>query len=849
MSGLPGEIDSSSAGRSWRVSRLANWLRVVIALCLIGGSLLVDLDETVAQSTSFVQDDQTVYVTTNGLNRYLAGRWGTLAVEAVNRSKEPASINSVAWIEGRANEQFGRSVWLPAESHRSTWKPIFVPLQPKNADAPNLYWMGVRDSGGTEVLSTATNQDRIESRQLMLAGEETVVAIISDNTEPQLAKSDLLRYVCNQTQFQTVVLSFDTSQLPMVPEALDAVTTLVVMGDGLAGNAAAIEAVQDWVREGGTLWLMLDTMSAESSQAISGGDLHLNELDRVSLTSYSLASLSKSVPRNPDVVHLERPVQLVRTFVEEADVLCNADEWPAVVVLPFGQGRVFASMLSLDGWFVPRTILDSERVDLQDRELWVTTGGQDLMSSVSGAGFGEPLDTEVMTEYVTSRIGYQLPVRSSGAVLLASFCLALIVVCGVAHRRQKPAFLMPGIAVLSLLAVSGFLVMATSSRTTTDSAVTFQMVEATGMQDRVKASGVVAFHSRESSSPEIQSTAGGMLRFNDSVRADSPVRMVWSDQHVWQLKNAKLVSGVRLASYRESIAVQQPVVLQGTFNESGFEGRLLGEFSHNLSDAVLADQTGFSLPVEIDSEGEVSANGSEPLPPGQYLAAGILNAEQSRRQNVYRQLFDVSKRRLIYPERPTLLAWSDPLKLQTGRFDVEQPAGAMLISVPIHIERPEAGTRLRIPSTFLPYRSVRNPELKIGFAPTFSNSRRTWSINTVSGPSKALLRFEIPVSLLPLSVDQAKLTIKISAPLREVEILSGHPGALTNVWSRNSPVGRFEIPFPDDASRKLAADGGFHVAVKVGSVQLDELEQTEAGTQDRNWQIEWIQLEIEGLIQ
>ena len=264
---------------------------------------------------------------------------------------------------------------------------------------------------------------------------------------------------------------------------------------------------------------------------------------------------------------------------------------------------------------------------------------------------------------------------------------------------------------------------------------------------------------------------------------------------------------------------------------------------------MLADQTGFTLPVEVDSVGDVSVNGSEPLPPGQYLASGLLNAEQSRRQHVYRCLFDVSQRRRAYPEQPTLFAWSAPRKLQTGRFDEESLSGVMLLSVPVVIDRPEVGQRVRIPSTFLPYRSIRNSELKFGFAPTFSNSRRTWTTNTSSDASKALLRFEIPASLHPLLVDKAKLTLKISAPLREVEILSGRPPELKNIWSRNSPVGRFEISIPDEAARTPSADGGFHVALKIGPVQLDELAQTEAGTQDRNWRIEWIQLEIEGLVQ
>ena len=154
-----------------------------------------------------------------------------------------------------------------------------------------------------------------------------------------------------------------------------------------------------------------------------------------------------------------------------------------------------------------------------------------------------------------------------------------------------------------------------------------------------------------------------------------------------------------------------------------------------------------------------------------------------------------------------------------------------------------------IPSTFLPYRSVAHKKLKIGFAATFSNTRRTWSSNTSSAASTSLLRFEIPAELLPLLVDQATLTVNISAPLRDVKILSGHVDSLKEVWSKFSPVGTFSVPLSATSSRKLDDAGGLHVALETDAVQLDELDEADVGTQDRNWQVERMQLEIQGRIQ
>lgn len=840
---------ASATRHSWsEITVAALVTAVLIFLSVSNGVSLLAQESEAEQSADSTSQSQTVHVTTHGVGRYQSGRWGTLAIEAVNRGNEATSIEAAAWIGGQASDQVGRSVWLPAESRRTSWMPILMPPAAPNAAEPTLHWMGVRKSSEGEVLVTGKNQDRIETRQLIAPAEINVFAVVTDSQESHRSKVDLLGSLMRLAMPQVTLLSISESQLPVIPEALDAVRVLVVIGDTLAQNVAATEAVQDWVHQGGTLWLMLDTMSHENAEAICDGELFVDEIDRVSLTSYSLLADTNAMQRAADDVELELPVQLVRVFSEPDSVLATADGWPAALKAEFGQGRIFASTLGLDGFFVPPGNLLPESIEGRNRKIWVTTAGQDLLSVLGGSGSGSPLQTEAMQRYVTSRIGYQLPNRSAGAVVLIVFCMTLIVVCGIVHRLQKPVLLLPGIGLLSMLAIMAFLQMAALARTSTDSAATIQIVEASGAQDRLQVNGVTAFHSQGSSQPQIQSTAAGMLRFEHAVSSGSPVRSLWSDQHVWNLQNAEFAAGVRRAGFRQTVAIQEPIVVKGTFDEKGFRGRLTGSISDNWSDAIVADQSGFALPVSIDATGEI-AHADIPLPPGQFLDAVLLNAEQARRQATYRGMFDASQRSRIYPSRPTLFAWADPLEMQTGRVDSAGQVGAMLASIPIAIDRPERGMRVRIPSTFLPYRSVRNRQLKIGTAPNFSNTRRTWTTNTSTTASTSLLRFEVPRELLPLAVDGAKLTLNISAPLRDVEISSGRPDSLSHVWSKSSPVGTFEIPYSGETACLLDDDGGLNVALKIGTVQLDELDETEAGTQDRNWQVQWIQLEIQGLIQ
>lgn len=821
----------------------------VFVLYLVAVSPLPGQDNLLERSNPTEKDGQAVYVTTHGLGRYRPGRWGTLLVDATNRAKQPAVAESVVWVEGRVDEQFGRAVWLPPESRRLSWQPVLTPPQSSNQDTPELYWVSVRKEGGREVLSTAVNHDRIESRALNLTSSHPVFAVIGASTDEYSPVSGLLVYALEQLRPLARVIHIVPGQMPVTAEALDAADYLVVMGDELSQNAAAVEATQNWIQQGGRIWLMLDTMSAEAAQIICGGDLQIQEIDRTSLTSYSLTSFPRGSTREPDTVQLERPVQLVRTLTENVNVLCTVDSWPAIVATSFGRGRVFASMVSLNGVFVPRSRLEPEQASHLDQRLWTTTAAMDLLSALDVTNSEVPLDTEAMTEYVTGRVGYHVPVRTSGGIVLSLFCTSLAVICLTVHRYRRPLALIPGIAIASTVTVIAFLIMASMSRTTTDSTIMFQLAEATGIQDQLQVTGVTAFHSRDTVQPQIQSTAAGMMRFDGSVGAGGPTRMRWTDQHTWQLKNATLAPGVRLARLRQPVNVPEPVVVKGTFNESGFHGQLHGGLDQEFSDVLLADQTAFTLPAAIDSAGNVVPSESGSLPPRQYIAATTLNAEQSRRQDIYRRMFDVSQRSRIYPERPMLFAWTEPLKLSTGRVDENSQAGAMLISIPIVIERPQPGTPVRIPSTFLPYRSVSSRKSRVGTASNFSNTRRTWSPSSTTETSTALLRFQVPATMIPLGVDRASLKLKISAPLREVTVSSGNRDAMAAIWTRNSPVGTFNIPLMATSSQQLDADGGFYVALKVGNVQLDALEQSEQGTQDRNWLVDSMQLEIEGVIQ
>jgi hypothetical protein len=145
----------------------------------------------------------------------------------------------------------------------------------------------------------------------------------------------------------------------------------------------------------------------------------------------------------------------------------------------------------------------------------------------------------------------------------------------------------------------------------------------------------------------------------------------------------------------------------------------------------------------------------------------------------------------------------------------------------LEFERPAAGTRVTIPSAFLPYRRLSEGHLQ---QPTLESAY----------PIEMDLRFQLPPSVRPLTVERATLTLRVRAPSRRVAIgglADGRPFPLEVV---ESPVEPVRVEVTDERLLRPDDQGGVHLTVTITNVG--------EGPFDSQWRIEGVGLEVVGRV-
>src|SRR5581483_10138859 len=76
--------------------------------------------------------NRTVEASPSPIYAYVPGRWGSLRIDLVNPAAEPAELVCTTYVEDDPSLQYGRRVWLPAQSRVRISHLIRVP--PKKND-------------------------------------------------------------------------------------------------------------------------------------------------------------------------------------------------------------------------------------------------------------------------------------------------------------------------------------------------------------------------------------------------------------------------------------------------------------------------------------------------------------------------------------------------------------------------------------------------------------------------------------------------------------------------------------------------------------------------------------------
>lgn len=750
----------------------------------------------------------------------------------VSSAGSPREARVLAFYAGRPDAQFGRDVWVPADSALTSW----LPLGPAAADGANatreLKFQLIDRTGGADAVVLPGGDERLRSRLLRYGKSSAVLMtddLVTDTltpdalSRPETAAAQaslfarMFRVAMGQSQDVTI---FNDRFLPPTPEALDGADLFVLAGNRLTGDPVGARTLRRWVQRGGTLWVMLDHTDPATVAPILGDDLLFSVADRTSLSFVRLLRAgdvsSKEAVREFDV-----PVGLARVRLGGPErALFTVDGWPAAFSQPLGRGRVLFTTLGGRAWSRPRTAKDPPRQAMATTADAVapTTALErlafDLFPEPTPAGL-TPADLDPL---VSSEIGYQVPTRRTAGLILGGFVLA-VVGLGVALRRtRRPEVIGWLVPAAAAAAAAAFFVLGTAARQAVPPTVGWAAVaDVTPGVREAAVTGVAAVYRPASGPVTLTAADGGLLDLNAEGLDGQSRRLIQTDADTRAWENLALPAGVRTGTFRGALPTG-PVAAVARFGPAGVAGTFTAGNFPGPQDAVIFGPAGAAYSPRLSAAGDFSAGPADELPPGQFVTGGEVTDRQQRRQDVYRKLLSPVPRHMA--GRPYFLAWADATTSPVSAVEGERKQGTVLLAVPVEFERPAAGTRVTVPAGFIPYRPAAGVRL---------------TMDSTSVLNQAI-RFQLPPSVMPLAVDRATLILRVRAPGRKLTV-TGEGGV--TLHRADSPAGEIRIDIADAKLRAAVGAGEPVFTVGIG-------EQADPAANAAEWKIEAIGLEVSG---
>lgn len=788
-----------------------------------------------------------------GVRRYSVGEWGLVGAELSNTTDEDGTIFVGSYFDGAPNLQYGREVWVPARSKRMVVIPVRPPESlPVKADSIAIKSIVLDRSQSGDVLVRNPHGELQYSNLLALEPLPLLTAMISDadgGANPTPGTNEVFeaivafRFVKNLPRR---IPGMHDAFLPPIHEALNAADQLVMANDRVANDAAGLSALRRWLFGGGRLWIMLDQVQPETIEKLLGDQFECQVVDRVGLNDFQIERVGIKGDRG-DPREFENPVEFVRVVPQGVDVVNTVNGWPAAFWMTTGNGKILFTTLGPRAWMRPREASDpSPRVPNEFSNFVATAPLKRLADEFFVRRATALLEPDDLAGYLEDQIGYEIVGRTPVIVVLAGFCAVLLLAGLVLVRKKRLEQLLWLGPLAACCACVPLLLLGMRSRQTVPATVAMaQFVEVDTGIDGTRVSGLLAFYNQEATEYPLGARRGGLFQPLGTDASLQTRRMVWTDLDHWHWENLELPPGVTFADFESTVRLPTPVEARGTFDEAGYTGHLQAADMTGVSDALIAMPAHWKAGVQLNDDLSFVSGPTDVLAREQVSSATLLSDEQRRRQQVVRALLSPTREE-PYPQRPTMLFWADPLDLKFDLPPDSTQTGSALVAVPIKIDRPEAGTRVTIPSPFLSSRSVPAPDGQ-GMSPSYNYRTGDWQ--PMRPASKTYLRFQLPPEVLPVRLDHAKLTLKISAPLRMLKLATGRLENVVSLAERESAVGTFDYEINDPQALELDAQGGLHVLLDVSDVIKTNDEPSGGGDDvfvDNTWKVDYVQLQVTG---
>jgi hypothetical protein len=775
------------------------------------------------------------------MRQCVSNAWGVVGVDVVNPKGQPAEVLAACGLSRDPDLQFARQIWIPPRSIRRTWVPVKLPpISPVN-EKVEIFSMLIDRSGGSEVVLRRAAERVQHSAFLRLNHDVPVTGVflkeerLSEIDAQDAAYEAVIALRTARGHKRSLVLISDRD-VPALPEAFDGLDQLVIFNDRFAEDVAVLQAIRCWLNDGGQVWIMLDRVEFANVERLLGDVFTCGFVDREELNEVHIQSLkpNSAVEYAPPETY-EEPVDLVHVTVTDMEVTHTVDGWPAAFWRRVGRGKVAFTTLGAKAWirrhrdlrprWDPATMTDFEPLPQLD-ELPVLENR-----------LARRVRPESLRPYLSAQIGYEIVSRRLIFSVLALFCGTLLVAGLWVVRRNRPehmGWIAPVAAVTAVVPLT-WLGMH-SSQTVPATVGQAQILETGSLGSEITATGLLAFYNPSTADCPLGVCRGGVFEPEDAGLQGTTRRMVWTDLDQWHWENLRLPAGVRTATFCRSATLDNRLAVRGTFTSAGFQGRLSGPIDL-LDDALIA--VGGQPPLAVQVEGgRLLAGPEDLLADGQFVAHTLLSDEQRRRQLVYQEVLESRDGPYRSPGCPVLFGWTEPLDLGFQFPDGVRTVGSALWAIPVVIAPPQQAQLAVIPSPFVTFRAVKGPTGG-GLSPLYNARTGQWVGS--SKASRTWLRFQIPEAVLPLELQQARLTVEVTAPDRTVEIARWIEGRIESLSSRDNPIGQIRVTMEGSSLPEVDEHGGLLLGILTGQPTRRPPQGKEA-----MWKIDSVQLELAG---
>jgi hypothetical protein len=726
----------------------------------------------------------------------------------------------MSYFDGQPNLQFGRQVWLPAHSRLSISHPVLVPKAEQIQNNSGIvHSLVIERSQGNEVLLKNESGQLRHERSLMMTPADRNTGIVAGWTAEDVVPQDVIDLVVASRVGQGLnnkVTYLADQFLPADETSLSYLDHLVIADNRLVDDFAALAAVRRWLSAGGRLWIMLDRCDPVILERLLGDDFRGHVVDRIGLTTVRVdkaPSLIMPDGEPGESVEYDEPVDLTRLVVSDVKVWNTVDGWPAAMTRSFGEGRVLITTLGPRAWIQPTP----PNTDSKKRLTPETTSPfaprspmENLSAYVLALRAPDTLPQTALEPLAQEFVSYQVPKWTLIVGIMSGF-LASLVVIGVwlwrIERLERFGWIGSVLAVLFGAVLTG--IGMANLHSIPESISSLQLARAVSGTDDVWTHGTLAVYRPDESEAPVQGTAGGKL-WPELASADGATRrLVTTDLGTFQWEGLTQAAGLQMYSDATARTFPDRFGASATIDGQGVVGTYVGR-SASGGDAILATRYG-RIGVDLAADGRFTAAASNVFTPDQYLSATLLGDAQDRRRRILQQLFESPgwKESL---DQPQLLVWLNDWDLGFEFGEGLQRQGETLLTVPLEITRPPAGTEMLIPSPLLSFATCRPPDgsLPAGF---WDDDRYEWQER--SGASATWLRFQVPRALLPLKANKAHLTVKVSGPMGRLEIMGAKDGSAVTLETVENPVGVREFEINDPSVLTINSNGELTLGVSA----------------------------------